>query len=566
MTKGTKDVILDANSFEKVEIQEEEGNRTDPFNLMGIKEESERSSFSNVEQMNYMNSKKMIRERYSSSSIKNIYSGSGGETSLRSLARIDGSSKSGDDEFPSDVNQNSMNTLNASTLTFNLNDSTQNFHDSTQIFSSSTNDTISVKMKEGEDDENKNNENDNDNVSGDSNKHCGMCTTFIRNEKVKSALQTIQKLRLQCGKMVNNNYVQLVMIVFIIINAGMMGIATFKIIKENAKYLDAFEKTDKAFLIIFTIELVMQCIYHGHKLLYDGWLVFDLIIILTSWVFSKVPAIQAFRIFRAFRLITRISIMRNLIVALVNVMPRMAAIALMLCLIFYIFSVMFTQLFSKADPGGREYFGNMGLTVLTLFQIMTLDNWAAIAREMMLSHNWAWAPFIVFVIIAGFVIVNLIIAVICDAIGSLDDEEKANLHGDGQYDSDSQEGSQPQQKLELREQLDSLEDQMVNITRIQARTFHTLIYLTQQLRTQKEAKEKANELEKEVKRKKKNDDYDDDTGRRKSEVIRKEKSLFKPKQRYTDTFQGSEKLSRQASVSQFAQAARELKKLRKEQD
>merc|ERR1712238_584644 len=65
----------------------------------------------------------------------------------------------------------------------------------------------------------------------------------------------------------------------------------------------------------------------------------------------------------------------------------------------------------------------------------------------------------------------------------------ANLHG--QYESDSDSSSRTP-KMELREQLDSLEDQMVNITRIQARTFHTLQYLTQQ-----EAKEKANQLEKE---------------------------------------------------------------------
>merc|ERR1719148_584570 len=127
---------------------------------------------------------------------------------------------------------------------------------------------------------------------------------------------------------------------------------------------------------------------------------FDLIIILSSWVFGGVQIIRAFRIFRAFRLITRVKVMRNLILALVNVMPRMAAIGLMLCLIFYIFAVMFTQLYSTAVPDGDIYFGNIGLTLLTLFQLMTLDGWAAIARIMMINNKYAWIYFFAFVIVS----------------------------------------------------------------------------------------------------------------------------------------------------------------------
>jgi hypothetical protein len=186
----------------------------------------------------------------------------------------------------------------------------------------------------------------------------------------------------------------------------------------------------------------------------------------------------------------------------------MAAIFLMLMLIFYIFGVMFTQLFSEVEVIGFNYFGSLSATLLTLFQIMTLDGWAGITREMMLTYPWAWLPFIVFVIISGFVVVNLIIAVICDAIGSLDDEEKANLQG-GRYGDDNSNSDYSGEPLELREQLDTLEDQMGNLTRIQARTFHTLQYLTQQLQLQKEAKEKKQALD---------DDDDDDEKQHKKDT------------------------------------------------
>merc|ERR1719491_1314236 len=116
-----------------------------------IKEESQRSSFSATEDLNYKNAKKMIGQRYSSSNSIHI----GGAASSTSLARSIKESSGDDGEYQFDINQNSMNTLNASTLTFNPNDSTQNFNDSTQFFSDSPDSKKSNdgtrKLKTGED-------------------------------------------------------------------------------------------------------------------------------------------------------------------------------------------------------------------------------------------------------------------------------------------------------------------------------------------------------------------------------------------------------------------------------
>jgi Ion transport protein len=163
----------------------------------------------------------------------------------------------------------------------------------------------------------------------------------------------------------------------------------------------------------------------------------------------------------------------------------MAAIGLMMCLIFYIFGVMFTQLFKDLYAEGYtdyNYFGGLDWTFFTLFQMMTLDNWASIARQVIPVYKWAWLPFTFFVIVSGFIIVNLIIAVICDAIGALHADEKAKLHGD--YD-EGHSDTGDSQTMDIREQLDSLEDQMEDLTRLQARTFHTLQYLTQQIQMHK---------------------------------------------------------------------------------
>jgi hypothetical protein len=133
------------------------------------------------------------------------------------------------------------------------------------------------------------------------------------NQQVRSAMDAFQAFRYLSGTFVNSEKVQLFIVSLIAINALMMGIATFDFVREDPSLNNAFEIVDQIFLIIFTIELAMQFAYHGWRLLLDGWLCFDLIVIAMSWSFSSVQIIRAFRIFRALRLITRIKVMKNLV-------------------------------------------------------------------------------------------------------------------------------------------------------------------------------------------------------------------------------------------------------------
>lgn len=130
---------------------------------------------------------------------------------------------------------------------------------------------------------------------------------------MREAMDLFNQFRYRCGSIVNNEHVQLVIVMLIAVNAIMMGVATFDFVTENPQVDQAFEVTDQVFLIIFTIELSLQFIFHGWRLLLDGWLVFDLIVIAMSWTFAEVQIIRAFRIFRALRLITRIEVMKNLV-------------------------------------------------------------------------------------------------------------------------------------------------------------------------------------------------------------------------------------------------------------
>jgi hypothetical protein len=276
-------------------------------------------------------------------------------------------------------------------------------------------------------------------------------------ESSQNAESFLWKARMQCGKVVNNETVQLTIISLILLNALMMGIATFDFVTESPTVHNIFTKIDKGFLVVFTIEVSMQLFYLGLTLFADGWLVFDLLIVVFSWSFESLQIIRAFRIFRAFRLITRVKPLRDLVLAIGAVLPRMYAIASLLMIIFYIFSVLFTELFSDL-PLSDNYFGTLDASLFTCMEMMTLE-WGEIAREVMTYRQWAWAPFTAFILITGFIVFNLIVAVVCDAVAVT---EKVVREMDG-FDSDD-----PNKKLdEAQERIDLLQCHISDMLRTQ---------------------------------------------------------------------------------------------------
>jgi len=129
----------------------------------------------------------------------------------------------------------------------------------------------------------------------------------------RECLDSINQFRYQCGIFVNHTYVQFFVIALIAVNAIMLGLATFDFVKDDPRVSHAFDTTDSVFLVVFTVELAFQFIFHGVHLFLDGWLVFDFVIITCSWSFASVQVVRSFRIFRALRLVTRIRILKNLI-------------------------------------------------------------------------------------------------------------------------------------------------------------------------------------------------------------------------------------------------------------
>jgi len=224
---------------------------------------------------------------------------------------------------------------------------------------------------------------------------------------------------------VENSIFKNFIIALIIINGITMGLETSKPLMSNyGEYLHFF---DFLVITIFSIEIILRIFAYRFAFFKDGWSLFDFSIV----AIALIPASAGFeilrilRVFRLLRLITVVPQMRKIVLALVSVIPGMASIAGLLILIFYIFAIMATSLYAETFP---EWFGSLGASFYTLFQIMTLESWSmGIVRPIMEVHAFAWIFFIPFIFIVTFVMINLIIAVVVDAMAEINKDAEIKV-------------------------------------------------------------------------------------------------------------------------------------------
>lgn len=229
------------------------------------------------------------------------------------------------------------------------------------------------------------------------------------------------------GRAINQKYVQWGVMFLIVANSLILGALTFLHGPHHTSSREALETTNLAMLIVFTVELAAQAYYLGLQFLRQGWLMFDAIVILASWAFegSDLAVMRSFRIFRLFTMIAKWTSLRHLFKAIGKTMPKMGTIAAVLILFFYSFSVFYTNLYFGLYEEGHldwDYFGRLDLTFITLFQVMTMDSWTVMVRQLIDSgHQWAWVGFVIWVIITAFFFVSLIVAVVCESLFELND-------------------------------------------------------------------------------------------------------------------------------------------------
>jgi voltage-gated sodium channel len=205
-------------------------------------------------------------------------------------------------------------------------------------------------------------------------------------------------------------------IALIVVNAVTLGLETSE--RAMAAAGPLLVTLDRAILTIFVLELALRFYVRGLAFFRDPWRVFDLIVVGVALVpaTGNLSILRAFRILRVLRLVAAVPTMRRVVSGLLRAIPGMGSIALLLALIFYVFAVMATKLFGETFP---EWFGTIGASAFSLFQIMTLESWSmGIVRPVMEVFPQAWLFFVPFIIVTTFAVLNLFIGIIVEAMQS----------------------------------------------------------------------------------------------------------------------------------------------------
>ncbi|WP_058306201.1 ion transporter [Gracilibacillus massiliensis] len=207
----------------------------------------------------------------------------------------------------------------------------------------------------------------------------------------------------------------------IIFNAVLIGLETFPTIYQQ--YHTYFVVIDLIILAIFTLEVVLKIMVLKKSFFTNGWNIFDFVIVLGSLILYSTPFVSVLRIFRVlrvFRTITTIPTLRRIVAALFMAVPTISSVLLIMTIIFYVYAILGTSFYGDISP---EYFGDIFLSFVTLFQIFTLESWASgIFRPIFAEEPWSWLYFLSFIVIATFIMINLIVGEIVNNAQKITDD------------------------------------------------------------------------------------------------------------------------------------------------
>nr|WP_307794922.1 ion transporter [Alkalihalobacillus sp. BA299] len=272
--------------------------------------------------------------------------------------------------------------------------------------------------------------------------------------------QSIEKKQLHriseyCTKIVDHKAFTTTIITFIVINAIVVGVETYPAVYQT--YTSWFYYADITLLWIFTIEIALRMIAARptYSFFKNSWNWFDFLIVAAGHVFAGAHFITVLRILRVLRVLRAISVipsLRRLVDALLLTIPALGNIMILMSIIFYIFAVTGTMLFANVAP---EYFGNLQLSLLTLFQVVTLESWASgVMRPIFAEVAWSWVYFVVFILVGTFIVFNLFIGVIVSNV------EKAN-----QDENENEEDETKNEVRELRKEIAELKEIMIKMNK-----------------------------------------------------------------------------------------------------
>jgi voltage-gated sodium channel len=269
-----------------------------------------------------------------------------------------------------------------------------------------------------------------------------------------------------CKRVADSNRFQLFILGVILANAVVLGLETYDSIERDAG--EVLNLLNGIFLGIFVIEIAIRIAAHGRRpqdYFKSGWNVFDFVVIGGAFLPGLRQNATALRLLRLLRIVRVVSLfpdLRFLIRGMAASLPPIGSMAMLTGLLIYVYGILGWILFADTDPG---HWGDIGEAMLSLFVVLTLESWPEIMGEVIDVHPWAWLFFVSYVLIASFLLINMVIAILINSLEEVKAMEAIEKHLESRRaerdEAEEAGGKAAAERLALiREALDELEEEL----------------------------------------------------------------------------------------------------------
>lgn len=222
-----------------------------------------------------------------------------------------------------------------------------------------------------------------------------------------------------------------IVFIVIVISSIAIGLETYDLDQQGLSFLNGL---DQVFMTVFVLEITLRLYAMRLEFVKDPWCIFDFIVVGVALVpqAGVLAVFRVLRVLRAFRLVSRIPELKLVAESLIYSVRGLTAVAMLLTIVIYVFAVLSTVLFSGSGPEGEEYFGTLGRSLYSLFQVMTLESWSnGIVRLLMEREGW-WVGvyFVIFIFMTTFTFLNMFVAIFTNTVVALESDSEDGMHTD----------------------------------------------------------------------------------------------------------------------------------------
>ena len=236
---------------------------------------------------------------------------------------------------------------------------------------------------------------------------------------------TLQQLQARSERIRSNRFFELFVVTIIIVSALVIGAKTYEV---SPATLTLIKILDWSITIIFLVEITIRFLAEERKADFfkKAWNIFDTLIVMISLIPVEESDLalvgRLIRIFRVLRMVSIVPELRMLLNSLLKALPQLGYVLLLMFIIFYIYAAIGSTIFASINP---SLWGDISISMLTLFRVMTFEDWTDVMYETMAVYSLSWIYYLTFIFLTAFAFLNMVIGIVVNVLEDEHSREQA---------------------------------------------------------------------------------------------------------------------------------------------